>query len=91
MEKSTKFCELVVHLASGARVVGNFHIPIRTGSAIRPSDAIRENKDSFLLLTNATIRHNEDVQENQVLMIHFDAISYIELSPDGWIGRPRPE
>ena len=51
----TKCCELTVHLVTGIRIRGTYHVPLDSSSATRPSDAIRNYKDGFLILTDATV------------------------------------
>lgn len=87
IEKSTKCCELTVHLMTGVRVVGTFHVSMTTSSAVRPSDAIRDYKDSFLTLTNATLHEPTGPREQGSVMIRAEAISFIELPAKGWSAR----
>lgn len=83
MEKSTKFCELRVYLKNGLRVTGCFHMPIRTSSAIRPSDALQEKKNELLLLTDVTLYENNTPRQIPSILMPYDSVAYIEL-PTGW-------
>lgn len=87
IDKSTKCCELTVYLLTGVRVVGTYHISTTTSSAIRPSDALRDCKDGFVVLTDATIHENGAVREQGSLMIRMDAISHVDLPAKGWSAR----
>jgi len=86
MDKSTKYCELNVFLKNGQRVTGLFHVPMRTSSAIRPSDALQEKKDSLLLLTDVTLYENNTPRKIPAIVMPYDSIAYIEL-PSGWSAR----
>ncbi|MBI1825668.1 MAG: hypothetical protein HY287_04580 [Planctomycetes bacterium] len=90
MEKDTKVCALKVSLLNNVSVQGDFHVGIRTSSAIRPSDAIREITDKFLVLTNAIVVDNGTSTQHAVIMIPLPAISFIELSGSGWAQRKLP-
>ena len=79
--KSTKYCPIVVHLRSGTTIGGTLHIPITTGSTVRPSDAIRECQHRFLQLTDATV----NAIERSAILVHVEAIEYVELPEKGWI------
>ena len=87
IERQTKCCELTVHLVTGIRIEGMLHITIDTSSAIRPSDAIRNCKEGFLLLTNATIHEPTGPRENGSVMVRADAISHLDLPFKGWLER----
>jgi len=87
IDKSTKCCELTIHLVTGVRVVGTFHVSMTTSSAIRPADAIRDCKDGFLILTNATIHEPTGPREQGSIMIRTDAVSHIDLPAKGWSAR----
>ncbi len=87
IDKSTKCCELTVHLVTGVRMVGTYHVPISTSSAIRPSDALRDCKDGFVLLTNVTLHDANEPRQQTAVMVRMDAISHIELPPKGWAAR----
>ena len=84
IDRSTKCCELTVHLVTGVRVVGTFHVSMTTSSAIRPSDAIRDCKDGFLILTNATIHEPTGPREQGSIMVRTEAVSHIDLPGRGW-------
>lgn len=83
MDKSTKHCELKVLLKNGLRASGLFHVPARTSSAIRPSDALQERKDGLLLLSDVTLYENNTSRQISAIIMPYDSISYIEL-PTGW-------
>jgi len=87
IDRLTKCCELTVHLVTGVWIVGTFHIIADTSSAIRPSDAIRNCKDGFLILTNATIHELTGPREQGSIMVRTEAISYINLPAKGWSAR----
>ena len=87
IERQTKCCGLTVHLVTGIRIEGTFHIGIDTSSAIRPSDAIRTCKDGFLILTNVTIHEPTGPREQGSIMIRTDAVSHIDLPARGWAAR----
>lgn len=84
-EKVTKYCELSVTLLNGAHVKGRFHIEARTTSTIRPSDAIRENKDGMILLTDVTFTVDENARELKAAMIPMGSVAFIELPAARWI------
>ena len=86
MDKSTKYCEITVHLKTGVRIAGMLHVPLRTSSAIRPSDAIRES-DGFMLLSNATVWETGQSRLQAALLVRLDAISHIDLPEKGWVAR----
>lgn len=90
MDKSTKFCELRVYLKNGLRVTGCFHMPIRTSSAIRPSDALQEKKNELLLLTDVTLYENNTPRQIPAILMPYDSVAYIEL-PSGWTAREEDE
>lgn len=87
MDKSTKTCELVIHLNRGARITGKFHVPFRTGSTIRPSDAVREIKDGYLVLTEAVVHEPPEPRSLSAVMVPVATIAFIELPGSGWIAR----
>jgi hypothetical protein len=87
IDKTTKCCELTIHLVTGVRVVGTFHVSASTSSPIRPSDAIRDCKDGFLILTNATIHEPTGPREQGTIMVRADAVSHIDLPAKGWAAR----
>ena len=86
MDKSTKYCEITVYLKTGIRIAGNMHVPLRTSSAFRPSDAIRES-EGFLLLSDATIRDSQSARQQEAMLVRVDAISHIDLPEKGWTAR----
>ena len=87
IDKSTKCCELTIHLVTGVRIEGTFHVPVTTGSSIRPSDALRDYKDGFLILTNATVHEATGPRQNGAIMVRADAISHIDLPAKSWAAR----
>lgn len=87
IEKSTKCCELTIHLVTGVRIEGTFHVPVTTGSSIRPSDALRDYKEGFLILTHATVREATGPRQHAAIMVRADAISHIDLPDKGWAAR----
>jgi hypothetical protein len=86
-DKPTKCCKLTIHLVTGVRIEGTFHVPVTTGSSIRPSDALRDYKDGFLILTDATVHEATGPRQNGAIMIHANAISHIDLPDKSWAAR----
>jgi hypothetical protein len=84
IDQSTKCCELTVHLVTGIRIVGTFHIVADTSAVVRPSDAIRNCKDGFLILTNATIHEPTGPREQGTIMDRANAVSHIDLPATNW-------
>lgn len=87
MVKATKKCELRVHLTTGACVRGRFHIEASTSSAVRPSDALREDRSGWLLLTDVCEESSESADAADrapVLMLNRSAIAMIEILPNNW-------
>lgn len=87
MVKATKKCELRVHLTTGTCVRGRFHIDASTSSAIRPSDAMREDKTGWLLLTDVIdeTEGDEDGSDRApVLMLNRTAVAMIEILSNNW-------
>ncbi len=93
VEKGTKYCALSVSLLNGTRITGRFHIEARTTSTIRPSDAIRETKDRFILLTDVTVENGDEARTIDAIMIPPSSIAFVELPAARWITPPlvRPE
>ncbi|MBI4718640.1 MAG: hypothetical protein HY763_12595 [Planctomycetes bacterium] len=91
IDRSTKICELTVHLITGVRISGTFHVPISTGSAIRPSDAVLDCKGGFILLSDATVNDADGTRNHPAIMIRLDSVAHIELPPKGWSNRPSGE
>jgi hypothetical protein len=87
IERPTKYCELTVHLVTGIRIEGMFHIVAETSSAVRPSDAIRDCKGGFLILTNATIHEPTGPRKQDSIMVRADAVSHIDLPAKGWTAK----
>lgn len=90
IDKSTKYCELHVFLKNGQKATGMFHVPMRTSSQIRPSDAIQEKKNGLLLLTQVTLIDHNVAREIPAILMPYDSISYIEL-PAGWTVKEESE
>ena len=86
--KPTKYCDLSLTLLNGAKLSGRFHIEARTTSTIRPSDAIREAKDGFLLLTDAKMLGPEEKCLNRTLMVPIRAIAFVDLPSSRWATPP---
>jgi len=89
MKNPTKFCQLSLSLTNGVRVSGQYHVEAKTSSTIRPSDAIRENKGGFLLLSDVTIDEPIGRRTHPVVMIPYASIAHIELPPTRWMS-PNP-
>jgi len=87
IDKSTKCCDLTIHMVTGVRILGTFHVPVTTGSAIRPSDIIRDCKDGFLILTNATVYEATEMRKQASVIVRCNAISHIDLPDKGWSAR----
>ncbi len=87
IDKSTKCCELTIYLVTGVRIAGTLHVAVNTSSAIRPSDTIRDCKEGFLLLTNATVYEATGTRDQESIMVRCDAISHIDLPDRGWSAR----
>jgi len=87
IDKSTKCCELTIHLVTGLRIAGTLHVAVNTSSAIRPSDIIRDCKEGFLILTNATVYEATGMRKQGSIMVRCDAISHIDLPDKGWSAR----
>lgn len=90
MDKHTKFCELKVFLKNGQKATGLFHVPMRTSSAIRPSDALQEKKNDLLLLSDVTLYENNIPRQIPAILMPYDSVAYIEL-PAGWSTKEEPE
>jgi len=87
MDKATKCCRLTIFLKSGSSISGEFHTSLGTTSSVRPSDALRECKGGFLVLSKTTIHEDNETRQQQAIMVRLDAISYIELPETGWRAR----
>lgn len=84
MQNPTKCCGLAIVLKTGARITGTFHVSVGTESNVRPADAIRRSDVDFLLLSDVTIGEKEQSRQQQAILVHRDAIAYIELPAEGW-------
>lgn len=84
MKKPTKYCELTVHLQTGATIKGRFHVGANTSATIRPSDALRECKDGLLLLSEAVLTENGQSRSLPAILVHLGSMLYAEL-PSSWI------
>jgi hypothetical protein len=80
--RDTKYCEICVQLVNGARVRGRFHIDAVTSSTIRPSDALRELKSDFFILSHAT--RETEAHPPVTMMIRSSAIALVELPDRNW-------
>ena len=87
IDKATKCCDLTVHLLTGVRIEGTYHIATSTSSAVRPSDALRSSTDGFIVLTGATVHENGATREQGSILIRVDAISHVDLPTKGWAAR----
>jgi len=87
IDKATKCCDLTVYLLTGVRIVGTYHIATSTSFAVRPSDALRDSKDGFIVLTHATVHENGTTREQGSIMIRVEAISHVDLPAKGWTAR----
>jgi len=76
-----------VYLVTGIRIVGTYHVPTSTSSAIRPSDALRDSKDGFIVLTDAAVFEGGSSRQQGSVMVRMDAISHIDLPARGWTSR----
>ena len=84
MERATKYCDLTVQLRSGGRVTGKFHVPLQTGSTIRPSDALRGCKDGFVIISDAVMQQGEQEHRHIAILVPLTSVDYIELPAVGW-------
>lgn len=84
MQKTTKTCDLRVHLIEGTCVRGQYHVDSATSSAIRPSDAIRQDDTGWILLTHVQNEAGDPTDRAPVVMINRDAISIVEIMPNNW-------
>lgn len=87
IDKTTKCCGLTVYLLTGVRIEGIYHIATSTSSAVRPSDALRDSKEGFIVLTNATVYENGSTREQGSILIRVEAISHVDLPAKGWTAR----
>ncbi|RJP35423.1 MAG: hypothetical protein C4547_09470 [Phycisphaerales bacterium] len=85
LAKPTKACQVEVVLKSGTRLSGLFPVPANTSTCVRPTDAIRQVDDQYLLLCDVTVREGDDVYDRPTLLVRGDAISHIELTSSGWM------
>jgi hypothetical protein len=86
MRQRTKYCSLKIHLITGAVITGRFHIMEEASPAVRPFDAVRDARGGVLLLTNASISEAGDSSEHDAVMVNRDAIAYVMLPSEEWIG-----
>ena len=81
LRKGTKHVWLVFYMKSEHVISGEFHVPLATSSAIRPSDALRE-AGSFISLVNAHVRDKEGNEHKAgFIQIARDAIAWVEFPP----------
>ena len=85
MHQPMKYCNLGIHLTSGAIVNGRFHIMEETSPAVRPFDAIRDARGGVLLLTNASVSEDGDSSEHDAVMVNQRAIAFVVLPTEDWI------
>lgn len=80
-KKSTKHVWLLFYMKSDYVIFGEFHVPVSTSSAIRPSDALREAGE-FISLVNAMVRDGEGNEHKAgFIQIARDAIAWVEFPP----------
>jgi len=85
VKQPTKTCNLTVHLRSGVKISGLFHVPLCTGSKVRPGDALREKDSDFMLFSDVTISEGpESSRQQQAVLVNRNAITYIELPGRTW-------
>lgn len=85
MVKATKSCQLVVQLLNGKRLAGRFHVEASTSSAVRPSDALRQESTGYLLMTHAYFEGEcETDAPDRVILVNRAAVGLIELSQNNW-------
>ncbi len=86
MFKATKTCILNVHLTTGAAVTGRYHVDASTSSAVRPSDALRQESSGWFLLTDVRDARDPECEPTPVVLISRAAVAMIELTPNNWRG-----
>ena len=83
MNQPTKYCLLIIRLKSGVHVSGRFHVSKETIAAVRPSDAIRECRGGFIVLSDVAVSGDEESSKYPSIMVQIGDISYIKL-PESW-------
>ena len=83
MNQPTKYCRLIIRIRSGVHVSGRFHVAKETIAAVRPSDAIRECRGGFIMLSDVAVGGDGESSKHPSIMVHIGDISYIKL-PEGW-------
>ena len=83
INQSTKHTRLIIRLKSGAQVSGKFHVDKETIAAVRPSDAIRECRGSFIVLTDVEFNEDGESSIHSSIMVQIGDISLIKL-PESW-------
>ena len=84
MIKSTKTCELVIHLTTGECITGRFHVDAATSSSVRPSDAVRQEKTGYILLTDAKVTRGEETTDRPVVLVVPSSVAFIEIPMEKW-------
>lgn len=84
MVKETKSCELTIHLQTGDCLTGRYHVDVATTSAVRPSDAIRQDTSPYLLLTGVRDGTGAEPGEKPVVLLNTNAITVIEIPSENW-------
>jgi len=84
MDRRTKSCEVTVHLKNGECLQGRYHVDGNTSSSIRPSDALRESTNPYLLLTDVRAEDGHSGDPRSVVLVRADAVGYIELPDQSW-------
>ena len=77
MVKQTKTCEINVHLTTGDCVAGRYHIDAATSSSVRPSDALRQEKTGFVLLTEAKLTRDGETTDQPVVLLPTTSVAFI--------------
>lgn len=90
MNQPTKYCRLIIRLKSGVHVSGRFHVARETIEAVRPSDAIRECRGGFIVLSQVALSENGESSKHPSIMVQIGDISYIQL-PESWETDGTPE
>ncbi len=90
MNQPTKYCRLIIRLKSGVHVSGRFHVAKETIEAVRPSDAIRECRGGFIVLSQVALSEDGESSNHPSIMVQVGDISYIQL-PESWETDGTPE
>lgn len=82
LKKSIKHIWLLFYTKSDYVISGEFHVPVSTSSAIRPSDALKEAGE-FISLVNVVVRDKEgNEHKSGFIQIAQDAITWVEFPPE---------